>query len=291
MCVLFLKPKFFFCWRQEDPGASLMDFADDSYFRSAMELGIPAMAPLHATNLWSRDVQIRKQFEGASTHQPDVFTLPRDHAVEQQSMLAPCEDLEFLLRKFQHDVGAVTGVPEEMISSQHGGHETVRKTVASGRIFSSKMEDVCRHLQDLLALVYERVYKQRNAQFVLLPMPKLEIESVQDFKALFEIGALTPDMSLQLSQILMGEDLNNKRRRVELERRSQTGGADAGVGTGGLDAQGLEVVKQAHTLPKGARGAYDAKADGDASGQKKKTGAAGGGGGAAKTPGGTKHGR
>jgi hypothetical protein len=30
---------------QEDPGASLMDFADDSYFQPSMHLGIPGMAP------------------------------------------------------------------------------------------------------------------------------------------------------------------------------------------------------------------------------------------------------
>ena len=55
-------------------------------------------------------------------------------------------------------------------------------------------------------------------EFVLLPMPRLEVESVADMKILFEIGALTPDMSLQLSNIMMGEDIENKRRRIQLER-------------------------------------------------------------------------
>jgi hypothetical protein len=49
-------------------------------------------------------------------------------------------------------------------------------------------------------------------------MPRLEVESVADMKVLFEIGALTPDMSLQLSHIMMGEDIENKRRRIQLER-------------------------------------------------------------------------
>jgi hypothetical protein len=228
-----------------------MDFADDSYFRPMMDLGLPGFAPLHATNLWSRDAQIRKQFEGVSTHQPDIFTLPRDHTVEQQAMLNPCEDLVFLLHKFQHDVGSVMGVPEEMISSSQGKHETVRKTLASGRIFTSKMVDTCCHLQDLLARVYERIYKKDNAAFVLLPMPRLEIETVQDMKVLFDIGALTPDMSLQLSQILMGDDIDNKRRRVELSR-----GEDEDDAGAALDGGGLEAVKRAHTIPKGMRPAY-----------------------------------
>ncbi len=78
---------------QEDPGASLMDFAYDSYYQPGMHLGLPAFAPLGATNLWTSDTQIRRQFEGPGTHQPDVFTLPRDHSVAQQFMLVPCEDL------------------------------------------------------------------------------------------------------------------------------------------------------------------------------------------------------
>ena len=137
---------------QEEPGASLMDFADDSYYQPGMHMGIPAFAPLGATNLWTRDAQIKRQFEGAAgTHQPDVFTLPRDHDVAQQPMLNPCEDMEFLMSKFQRDVCAVMGVPEEMVRSQaRGAQETVRKTMASGRIFSSNMVEICRQLQELL---------------------------------------------------------------------------------------------------------------------------------------------
>jgi hypothetical protein len=101
--------------------------------------------------------QIKKQFDqnpSGSTHQPDVFTLPRDHDVAQQPMLTPCEDLDFLMSKFQRDVCAVMGVPEEMVRSQaHGAQETVRKTMASGRIFSSNMVEVCRQLQELLRQV------------------------------------------------------------------------------------------------------------------------------------------
>ena len=35
-------------------------------------------------------------------------------------------------------------------------------------------------------------------------MPRLEVETVTDLKVLFEIGALTPDMSVELSKILLG---------------------------------------------------------------------------------------
>jgi hypothetical protein len=66
--------------------------------------------------------------------------------------------------------------------------------------------------------VYKRIYKKDNVEFILLPMPRLEVESIADMKVLFEIGAITPDMSLQLSHVMIGDDMDNKRRRLELER-------------------------------------------------------------------------
>ena len=69
--------------------------------------------------------------------------------------------------------------------------------------------------------VYKQIYGKDNVEFILLPMPRLEVESVADMKILFEIGALTPDMSLQLSHIMLGEDIDNKRRRIQLERGAQ----------------------------------------------------------------------
>ena len=78
--------------------------------------------------------------------------------------------------------------------------------------------------------MYKHIYGKDNVEFILLPMPRLEVESVADMKILFEIGALTPDMSLQLSHIMLGEDIENKRRRIQLER---DGTQQAAVAKGG----------------------------------------------------------
>ena len=150
---------------------------------------------------------IRRQMNRPSTHTPMVYTLPRDHDLAQQVMLEPCKDLTFLLDEFRRDVSALTGVPHEMIIGRdHCNHETVRKTIASGRIFFTNMHELCRHFQYLLAEVYSSIYKSKkgNVEFVLTPMPRLEVETIGDFKVLFEIGALTPDMSLELSKLLLG---------------------------------------------------------------------------------------
>jgi hypothetical protein len=77
------------------------------------------------------------------------------------------------------------------------------------------MHELCRHCQYLLAEVYSFIYKSKkgNVEFVLTPMPRLEVETIGDFKVLFEIGALTPDMSLELSKLLLGSAARPKSMR------------------------------------------------------------------------------
>jgi hypothetical protein len=58
-------------------------------------------------------------------------------------------------------------------------------------------------------------------------MPRLEVETIQDFKVLFEIGALTPDMSLELSRIMLGNAA--RPREKDGETRNKGGVKDAGA--------------------------------------------------------------
>ena len=159
--------------------------------------------------LKQRESVMRRQFASEpTTHLPEVHALPRDHDVAQQQMLTPCEDLQWLFDKYRRDVASIFGIPHEMlIGTQSGGHETVKKTMASGRLFSTNMHEICWHLQRLLVNVYHKIYRHsRSVEFTMVPMPRLEIESIEDFKVLFEIGALTPDMSIKLSRMLLGEE-------------------------------------------------------------------------------------
>ncbi len=190
----------------DDPTQYLMDFVHESNY-NIQHVGQNPYPPLEARNWFERDTLIRRQIERPSTHRPQVYTLPRDHDLAQQVMLSPCEDLKFLLEKFRRDICAVTGVPYEMVAGREGGQtESTKKTVASGRIFSVNMHEFCRHLQSLLRSVYCEIYRvgTETVDFVLTPMPRMEVESVNDLKVLFDIGALTPDMSIELSKILLG---------------------------------------------------------------------------------------
>ena len=207
---------------QEDPNSSYMDFADENYLHAASSIGIPLGPSLAAYNYQTRDMQIKSQFERYASHVPEVYTLPRDHEIDAQPMLTPCEDMEFLLAKFQRDVTSIMGIPYDMIQARAAKtHETVRKTMASGKLFSSNMYAFCKFLAHMLKKIYKLIYKKDNVEFVLIPLPKLELESIADLKVLHEIGALTPDTSLQLSTILLGEEMEKKRKKAELTMQAE----------------------------------------------------------------------
>lgn len=191
--------------------------------------------PLEAHNVWQREQIIRRQFESnMTTHCPEVYALPRDHTLAQQTHLEPCEDIVFLNDKFKRDVCALLGIPFELISgrdsakSATGGAESVRKTMASGRLFSTNMQDFCKHLQRLLIQVYRRIYAsdKSNVSFALVPMPRLEVECIADLQVLHEIGALTPDMSLQLSKTLLGESGAKKQQNKAVQNAFGARGDD-----------------------------------------------------------------
>jgi hypothetical protein len=212
---------------QDEPSASLMDFIHSSFFE-VPNLNHSPFPSLGARNWFERDVLLRKHMERPSTHRPMVYTLPRDHDLTQQIMLSPCEDLPFLLEKFRRDISAATGVPYEMVAGRQGAQETATKTMTSGRLFSANMHEFCRHCQNLLRQVYCSIYRvdPESVEFIMTPMPRLEVESVNDLKVLFEIGALTPDMSVELSRVLLGNTtrpkpfLGAKRSREEIEKHN-----------------------------------------------------------------------
>jgi hypothetical protein len=205
---------------QDEPSQSLLDFVHESYFDVPHVAHNPFPA-LEARNWFERDALLRKHMERPTTHRPMVYTLPRDHDLTPQVMLSPCEDLPFLLEKFRRDLAAATGVPYEMVAGRQGAQETATKTMTSGRLFTSCMNDYCRHCQRLLSQVYAIIYRVSpdDVEFNLTPMPRLEVETIADLKTLFEIGALTPDMSFELSRVLLGNTARptptgSERRRI-----------------------------------------------------------------------------
>lgn len=188
---------------QDDPSATLMDFADDNLYGVAASLGVPFMPHLSASNLQTRDSQIRKQFEDLNTHVPDVFTLPKDHDITSQVVLQGREDIPFLWDKFQRGVASLTHVPFEMVHSNSGASENTRKTMSSGKIFTNQMLQICKHLEYLCRDVYMAAYSRKGSvRFCLKPFRRMEVENIADLKTLFEIGALTTQHTLDIASLL-----------------------------------------------------------------------------------------
>jgi len=63
-------------------------------------------------------------------------------------------------------------------------------------------------------------------EWLLVPMPRLEIESIADFKVLYEIGALTPDMSMKLSRVLVGDNVLMSKKQQSSRAAKPPGDAD-----------------------------------------------------------------
>ena len=191
---------------QDDPSSALMDFADERLYEMSASLGLPLMPALSASNLDSRNTQIKKQFEDVNTHVPDIFTLPKDHDIVSQVVLHGRDDIPFLWDKFQRGVSSVMHVPFEMINSRAAGSssgETTRKTVSSGKVFSNTMAQICTHLELLCKDVYFAAYGNKaQVRFKLTPQRRMELESIEDLKILFEIGALTASDTLDVKSLL-----------------------------------------------------------------------------------------
>ena len=166
----------------------------------------------------SRHRELENQISQPSNHVPSLYNLPIHHRLEQLHALTPCEDLEWLLEKYRRDVSSLVGIPYEVAFGRaHGGNET-RSGVGetTSRSFSNTIYRVCKVLEELVRHVYAALYEADLADVTVSfsPMPRLDISSMEDLKTLFDIGAITPDVTAQLSEILLlGERTNMTGRK------------------------------------------------------------------------------
>jgi hypothetical protein len=170
----------------------------------------------------SRHRELEAQITQPANHIPSLYNLPVHHKLEQLSDLKPCEDIEFLLEKFRRDVCGLTGVPYDVAFGQKAGtgQETTGRITVTGRVFGKTVARICSQLEELVGQAYCTIYgtAREDVDIAFNPMPRLDISSVEDIKALFEIGAITPDVVAQLSEILLLSDRTNvtgKARKTE----------------------------------------------------------------------------
>jgi len=165
-----------------------------------------------------------------SNHRELVYELPPHHHLEATPVLRPVIDIDFMTNKFRHSVCSLMGIPAEMITADRSGQRETRGGRATSRIFQGKMARMCMFLSELMGEVHERIYKER-AEFNLIALPRLEVQSIDDLKILHEVGVLQPDHALRLSEILLGTTPNRGG-----SRKRRRGGDDGGGETTDNDA-------------------------------------------------------
>lgn len=171
----------------------------------------------------TRHRELENQIAQPSNHVPSLYNLPIHHRLEQLHSLTPCEDISFLLEKYRSDVCALLGIPHDVAYGRsRGGQETTGQSELNGRAFSNTVLRLCHILEELVRSVYATIYEAdiNTVEVTFNPMPRLDVHSIQDLKTLWEMGAITPDVTAQLSEILlMGERTNiTGRKRTTTHR-------------------------------------------------------------------------
>lgn len=187
--------------------------------------------------------ELERQITQPSNHVPSLYNLPSHHKIEQLGALVPCEDVPFLLEKYRRDICNILGVPFEMVFGKIGGSIQAGAAQAdlAGRVFTNTVHRICKLLEALITEVYSVIYdtEQSSVQCFLNPMPRIDIKSVEDIKILWEMGAVTPDVMAQLSEVLL---LN--------EKSGTTGKHRETTHTPSEYIRNLEVINKAQQPPK-----------------------------------------
>jgi hypothetical protein len=184
---------------------------------------------LRFTENESQRDQVDDAFIGRSmNHQPAVYALPSWRHLESSPMLQPCMDIPFLQNKYKFDVCSLLGIPPDLITTTGGGgkaesqnSQSKNRSQGLSRIFQAKMQRVCAFLRELCKEVYKKIYK-KDADFDIVPMPRLEIRDVEDLKILHEIGVIQPEHTLELGSILMGKFKKMKPAQIQAQRKESS---------------------------------------------------------------------
>lgn len=170
-------------------------------------------------NLGVRSNTLKRQIDQPSNHHPSLYTLPVHHRLEQLHALTPCEDLNFLLEKYKCDVTSLLGIPYELAygkTSNLGNARYKESSESHSRVFSNTIQHISQVLEGLISSVYSKLYDcaEEDVEVFFTPMPRLDIRNIEDLKILFEMGAVTPDITAQLSEVLLyGHKTNLTGRR------------------------------------------------------------------------------
>ena len=110
-----------------------------------------------------------------------------------------------LLEKYSRDVAFVLGIPPNFVVSKSSmtGSSSSAQQGENTHTFTTNAQSICRHLERLLSDVHEVIYGDA-AEFSIVPMPRVTIETMEDIKSLMETGLILPEKCVRLVDILLG---------------------------------------------------------------------------------------
>lgn len=152
-------------------------------------------------------MEIENEFldDQTSMHVPSVHVIPKNFDGQVMNSLTPVENIEELYNHYIRSVLNVFKIPQRIVD---GGMETNKEISLNARIFQGEIQTLCRHLNNLCESVYNIIYggDKDDIQFLIAPNPKLSIESIEDLKALFEIGSISPQMAKKFREVFIQAD-------------------------------------------------------------------------------------
>eukprot|EP00960_Hanusia_phi_P074980 768352-Hanusia_phi.AAC.5 len=192
------------------------DQPNESYLLSHMTLPSVRMEhEMFVRNLMGREAnaqdrvsaEIENQFldDHTSQHVPSIHILPKNYDATMMNPLTPVEDIEQLYKQYTEAVMNFFKIPQKL---QKGEMQNNQEVSLNSRIFQAEVQTLCRHMNSLCENVYHIIYggEKDDVQFLIAPNPRLSIESIEDLKALFEIGSISPEMSKKFREVFIQAD-------------------------------------------------------------------------------------
>jgi len=114
------------------------------------------------------------------------------------------QDIGAMLEKYSRDVAMILGIPPGFVVSKStlSTSTSTSQQAENAQTFTQTAQNVCRHLENLLSDVYLVVYGTPG-QFELKASPRLNLETVADFKTLVDTGLILPEMAVQIVDSLL----------------------------------------------------------------------------------------
>jgi hypothetical protein len=162
-------------------------------------------------NVYARDeIAERMVAKKGVDHIPVVYSLPQNTSVEPMQSLQPTQDVTQLHNRMTRNITSILGIPFSMINGQ-GSVGDQRNSVVNARVFATNMLSLCRHLQELLRVVYTAAYggAPEDVCFTMRPNPRICLENVDDLIKLLGTGVVSCGEASNISNMLLGVELIN----------------------------------------------------------------------------------